>query len=252
MMLPTVIRGFSEENGSWNTIWTWRRYAFSCSRSRLLIDRPSKTMSPDVGSSSFMIIRPVVVLPQPDSPTRPTVSPLLMSKVMPSTARTAPPAPPPKSPLRTGKCLTTFFTWMRAGGAGVTLVLREQAAHGVSLAGLDEGHHALHALGLRLVAARGEGTAVGQVGGIGRPALDGHQSLLGAAQLGEGVDEAPRVGMARVLEDAVHVPLLHDLAGVHDHDPVAELGHHAEVVGDPQDAHAQPAAEVLHDVEDRA
>ena len=43
---------------------------------------------------SFMIIRPVVVFPQPDSPTSPTVSPLPMSKLILSTARTAPPGGP--------------------------------------------------------------------------------------------------------------------------------------------------------------
>ena len=55
---------------------------------------------------SFMIIRPVVVLPQPDSPTRPTVSPPAMSKLIPSTARTARAGPRSKRPRRTGKCLT--------------------------------------------------------------------------------------------------------------------------------------------------
>src|SRR5919201_4104101 len=34
--------------------------------------------------------RPVVLLPQPDSPTRPSVSPFLTPKVMSSTARTQP------------------------------------------------------------------------------------------------------------------------------------------------------------------
>ena len=37
-----------------------------------------------------MIARPVVLLPQPDSPTRPSVSPRLRLKLMPSTARTSP------------------------------------------------------------------------------------------------------------------------------------------------------------------
>src|SRR5258708_6883716 len=36
------------------------------------------------------MVRPVVVLPQPDSPTRPSVSPLYTSKLMSSTALTAP------------------------------------------------------------------------------------------------------------------------------------------------------------------
>ena len=40
-----------------------------------------------VGLISFATMREVVVLPQPDSPTRPTHSPAPISKPMPSTAR---------------------------------------------------------------------------------------------------------------------------------------------------------------------
>jgi hypothetical protein len=45
-------------------------------RFRFVMSWPSKTIEPDVGSSSLMIVRPSVVLPQPDSPTTPSVSPL--------------------------------------------------------------------------------------------------------------------------------------------------------------------------------
>ena len=51
--------------------------------------------------------RPSVDLPQPDSPTNPSVSPLRTSKLTPSTARTA---CPPKRPVPIGKCLTTSST----------------------------------------------------------------------------------------------------------------------------------------------
>jgi hypothetical protein len=47
-------------------------------------------MEPDVGSISRMISRAVVDLPQPDSPTMPSVSPFRTSKDTPSTACTAP------------------------------------------------------------------------------------------------------------------------------------------------------------------
>ena len=53
--------------------------------------------------------RPVVVLPQPDSPTRPSVSPRRMEKLTPSTALTRA-ASPPKMPPPMGKCLTRFRT----------------------------------------------------------------------------------------------------------------------------------------------
>ena len=47
---------------------------------------PSKVISPSVGSSSRRSVRPRVDLPQPDSPTRPTVSPRRISRSTPSTA----------------------------------------------------------------------------------------------------------------------------------------------------------------------
>jgi hypothetical protein len=50
---------------------------------------PSKITCPAVGSSSRSNVRPTVVLPQPDSPTSPTVSPRKISNDNPSTARTS-------------------------------------------------------------------------------------------------------------------------------------------------------------------
>ena len=77
---PTVIRESSEAIGSWK---------MNCIRGRTLSSvlvsasstctGPSsgwrKMTSPPVGSSSRMMVRPVVDLPQPDSPTMATVSP---------------------------------------------------------------------------------------------------------------------------------------------------------------------------------
>ena len=51
---------------------------------------PSTTIVPACGLTRFRISMIVVVLPQPDSPTRPSVSPSRMSKLMPSTACTVP------------------------------------------------------------------------------------------------------------------------------------------------------------------
>src|SRR5262245_8545213 len=139
-----------------------------------------------------MIIRPVVVLPQPDSPTRPTVSPLPMSKLMSSTARTAAAGPRSRKPRRTGKCLTTCLTWISGVGAAGMSVFREKAADGAAVAVLDERHGAFLAGRLRLVAAGCEGASRGQVGGVGGAPLDRHQALLGSSELGKSVDEASR------------------------------------------------------------
>src|SRR6267154_201696 len=53
----------------------------------LPISSPSKLMRPEVWSRSRITIIEVVDLPQPDSPTRPTLSPWPTVKLMPSTAR---------------------------------------------------------------------------------------------------------------------------------------------------------------------
>ena len=74
---PTVMRGLSEAYGSWNTIWNrWR----SCAQLLALAGRrdvlPVEARpSPEVGRIRSRSSRPVVDLPQPDSPTRPSVSP---------------------------------------------------------------------------------------------------------------------------------------------------------------------------------
>src|SRR4029077_2944487 len=74
-----------------------------------VVSLPSNQISPEVGSISRRMQRPVVVLPQPDSPTRPSVSPRPISKLTPSTALTTA-GRPPKSPPPTSKCFTRFST----------------------------------------------------------------------------------------------------------------------------------------------
>src|SRR5713226_10476747 len=66
----------------------WPRPAFAASySSRTFFGTPTKT-SPPVGGTSFRIPLPVVVFPHPLSPTRQKISPLPMSRSIPSTART--------------------------------------------------------------------------------------------------------------------------------------------------------------------
>ena len=69
------------------------------------MSRPSKMMLPPVGSSSRMTQRAIVDLPQPDSPTTPSVSPFLTVKVTPSTAFTEATSFWKMIPRVTGKCL---------------------------------------------------------------------------------------------------------------------------------------------------
>ena len=86
MMSRTVIRGFSDAYGSWKTICISRRTLRISRRSKCVMSRPLKMIFPDVGSTSLMIVRDSVVLPQPDSPTSPIVSPALIERSTVSTA----------------------------------------------------------------------------------------------------------------------------------------------------------------------
>ena len=56
--------------------------------------------------------------------------------------------------------------------------------------------------------------------------------------------------MLRVVEDLVERPLLHDPPGVHDRDPVRDVGHHAEVVRHEDDRGAGLVAQLAHPLED--
>src|SRR5487761_1302001 len=93
--LPTVIVGFSEVSGSWKIIpISLPRTLRMSSWLSLLISRPASvmlpaTIDPPVGSR-FMMDSAVIVLPQPDSPTTPSVSPGSTCNDTPSTAWTTP------------------------------------------------------------------------------------------------------------------------------------------------------------------
>src|SRR5437899_6815039 len=79
-------------------------------------------MLPLVGCAKARISFEAVVLPQPDSPTRPRVVPARIRNDTPSTARTSP-ADHPRTPRRTGKCLVRLETSSRpplsVGGLGI-------------------------------------------------------------------------------------------------------------------------------------
>src|SRR3954471_9604256 len=70
---------------------------------------PSKRTWPPVAGTRRRIVRPTVVLPQPDSPTRPSVSPRLIENVTSSTAFTQATVRC-RRPPRTGKYLTKRAT----------------------------------------------------------------------------------------------------------------------------------------------
>jgi hypothetical protein len=71
---------------------------------------PSNTIEPPVESSRRMTQRAIVDLPQPDSPTTPSVSPFLIVKETPSTARTRATSFWKMIPRVTGKCFSRLST----------------------------------------------------------------------------------------------------------------------------------------------
>ena len=81
-------RGLSDEMGSWKIICTCVRSVRRSPRLSAVSSVSPKRILPEVARSTWMMARPVVDLPQPDSPTRPRVSPCCRVKVMPATAWT--------------------------------------------------------------------------------------------------------------------------------------------------------------------
>ena len=74
---------------------------------------PRKSTSPDDGSTSRKMHRPVVLFPLPDSPTRPNISPSPIAKLTSSTALTTERAR--QIPRLRTKCLTRWRTSSRDG-----------------------------------------------------------------------------------------------------------------------------------------
>ncbi len=87
-MSLTRRRGLSELMGSWKIICMRVRALRSAPPFKVVTSVPSSEIVPLLGSIMRMSALPVVDLPQPDSPTSPSVSPSKMSKLTPATALT--------------------------------------------------------------------------------------------------------------------------------------------------------------------
>src|SRR5262249_4940821 len=154
------------------------------------MSRPSSVIEPAVGSIRRSTVRPTVDLPQPDSPTRPSVSCGAIVKETPSTARTCAPAPR-KKPPPSAKCFLRSATSSTGPAAFApslapslvpSLALRASLAAAISVIAASEnlvraparrpvsgpfllvGRIGLQAAVLREGAARREGAAGRQVG----------------------------------------------------------------------------------------
>src|SRR5215831_8104350 len=82
---------------------------------------PFSNTEPALGRSSATTTRPIVVLPQPDSPTRPNVSPAATANETSETACTAATWRCKITPAVTGNSLTRLRT-SSSGGTGATAV----------------------------------------------------------------------------------------------------------------------------------
>src|SRR5258708_9135854 len=74
---------------------------------------PSKRIAPEVGSMRRRMRRPSVLLPEPDAPTRPSVSPWWMSRETSSTARISPTRRLPNRDSARSKTLVRLRTSIR-------------------------------------------------------------------------------------------------------------------------------------------
>ena len=130
MMSKTGRRGSSAAIGSWNTTWMSLRNCLRSARFRPPVRLPKTVIVPCAGSARLRISSSVVVLPQPDSPTRPRVSPERMSKEMPSTARTVPTRRLKTAPTVSGKCRCTSVSSSTDGRCARSS--RAEGASGIS------------------------------------------------------------------------------------------------------------------------
>ena len=95
MHSPIVRCGLNEAAGSWKTNPILRRIVENSRSLKPTISCPSTLRLPPLALVRPAIARPIVVLPEPDSPTRPYTSPALMSKLTFFTAwKSARPNPP--------------------------------------------------------------------------------------------------------------------------------------------------------------
>src|SRR5215831_9666653 len=194
-----------------------RRRARSDRLSMVVTFFPPNHTSPPVGSISRRMHRPVGDLPQPDSPTRPSVSPALISNEMPSTAWTRATSREKRPPL-IGKCLTRFRT-LSSGSAIRRLPLVQPAGHPVAWLDFLERRLLLRVHRLDELAPRREPAALRQVEQTRDDAGDRLQALLvgrGGVDPRDRPQEALSVRMERLLEELLHRRLFHHLAGVHD------------------------------------
>src|SRR2546425_1447296 len=227
-----------------------------CQRSRTLAYVSAGTLkrtSPDVGGIKRRSKRPSVVLPQPLSPTRASVSPRRMYMSTPSTARTRA-IVRRKTPPFTGKyfwipiAATTKSCTGRSGdGMGLSAVVQETGDPSVRALRDQLGFLALAPV-KRVLAPRMEPTSRRRIREVGHRSCDRRKRRPGCDLLVERNDrlqEALRVWMKGLSEEIGDRGVLDNLSRIHDGHAVTKLRDHREVVCDIEDRRIDPSTEIL-------
>ena len=198
---------------------------------------PSNRISPAVGSISFNTERPIVLLPDPDSPTRPSTSPGAISKLTSSTARTGR-SRWPKYFFR--PCTRSIGSLTARSSAGSASAGRPRCRPAAASRPNIRARPARNAARTRSRAAGRAGSATWP--GIAFSLRVDPRARVSSARRGRQASRPLRVRMPRRPEQGAHIALFDHPAGVHHDDPVGDFGDDAEVVGDEQHGHADVAA----------
>src|SRR5205085_3390015 len=117
-------------------------------------------------------------------------------------------------------------------------------------ADFDLGRHCFDAARLRKAAARRERAIVRRPVERGRRARYRLQPLAAFGAVDGGGEQAFRIGMDRRAHDLAQPALLHDLAGIHHRDAVADFDRDPDIVGDEDNGHAEFALQFTQQQQD--
>src|SRR2546426_12099364 len=199
------------------------------SRPKSRVAFPSKNREPEVGRSRSRKSLARVVLPDPDSPTMPRVSPSATCTLTPSSALIQPRALAMVNPLVTGKYFVSPIAW-RITAASHSDRRSHPAGRHVPALHRDRRRRNLLADGLALRTPRGERAAGRQARQVGGLSADLDERLALAAGAGQTSQQRTGVRMTGVVEDLERAAHLDDLPGVHHRDPIGVGRDDAEVV----------------------
>src|SRR5262249_740818 len=177
-----------------------RHSARSSVRLRAVTFVPSNHTSPEVGSIRRRIQRPVVDLPQPDSPTKPRVSPAPTSKLTSLTAWTRS-AAPEKIPRLRRYCFTRFFT--RSSGSVIAVRSLQDTRDFVARRDFAQRGNSLNAVCACEWAARRKAAAGQRFERARHHARNRFEATLarGCIDAGNRADQPLRIWMGRLREE---------------------------------------------------